>query len=80
MEEVVVIALVAIVAILMAALAGVRAVAAVRLLEKDPEAWEKWQHNEDMKRRQRQENLGKAALNTARFIVWILKRNKGGKG
>ncbi len=70
-------ALIGIIAVLLTALAAVKAVAAVKLLENDPAAWERLCEAEEKKRRQRQEFIGKSALNVMRALAWLLKREKG---
>jgi hypothetical protein len=56
--------------------ACVKAYLGAKLLEKDQDAWEKFQVAEDMKRRRRQEFLGKATLAGVR---WVSDLWKGGK-
>jgi hypothetical protein len=46
-----------------------------KLLEQDPEAWERLQHHEEEKRRWRQETLGKVTLAVARTVAGWFKRD-----
>lgn len=57
-----------------AVVACVKAIVATRLLEKNPEAWEKLQEAEDFKRRQRQAAMGNAAVGGFRFLCWVFRR------
>jgi hypothetical protein len=54
-------------------LACFKAYHSVKLLEKDPEAWERLQKVEEEKRRRRQEVLGKVLLNGTRTAWGWLK-------
>jgi hypothetical protein len=74
MEAPPIMVLIAIIAVLLVALQAIKAVAAVRLLERDPEAWEKLQEQEDKRRRQRQEAIGKALLAVGRFVESMFNR------
>jgi len=55
-------------------LACIKACYSAKLRERDPQAWEKLQHHEDEKRRQRQQMLGQALLAVFRtFRGWFTR-------
>ena len=56
------------------ALACVKAYCSARLLESNPEAWEKLQAAEFEKHRRRQEIVGKAAMHGIRFVSSLMKK------
>jgi hypothetical protein len=55
----------------------IKAAMGVRLLEKDPEAWEKLVLAERERVRCRQEALGKTLLQVIRFVSSFSKKNEG---
>jgi hypothetical protein len=51
-----------------------KAVISALLLDKDPEKWDKWQQQENERRKRRDEKLGKVVNGYMRFAGWLERK------